>query len=101
MGNGWPRWQETRQIHFDGFLIGKKYLIHDRDPLYTKKFDEIMKGAGIIPKRLPGYRPVMNSYAESFVKTIKYECLNKLILTSETQLRYVLKTYEKFYEMAS
>ncbi len=82
---------------FDGFLLGKKYLIHDRDPLYTKKFDEIMKGSGITPKRLPGYRPVMNSYAESFIKTIKTECLNKLILTSEEQLRYVLRTYEKFY----
>jgi hypothetical protein len=45
---------------FDGFLLGKKYLIHDRDPLYTDKFRKIMKDSGITPKRLPGYRPVMN-----------------------------------------
>jgi hypothetical protein len=82
---------------FDGFLIGKKYLIHDRDSLYTKKFCKIMEGSGITPKRLPGFRPVMNSFAETFVKTIKTECLNKLILTSEAQLRYVLRTYENFY----
>ena len=82
---------------FDGFLIGKKYLIHDRDPLYTKKFDEIMKGSGITAKRLSGYRPIMNSFAESFVKTIKRECLNKLILSSEAQLRYVLKEYIFYY----
>ncbi len=82
---------------FDGFLLGKKYLIHDRDPLYTEQFSKIMKGSEITPKRLPGYRPVMNSFAESFVKTIKTECLNKLVLTSETQLRYVLKNYIYFY----
>ncbi|OPY89394.1 MAG: Integrase core domain protein [Smithella sp. PtaU1.Bin162] len=81
----------------DGFLLGKRYLIHDRDPLYTAKFDEMMKGSGITPKRLQAYRPTMNSFAESFIKTIKSECLNKLILTSEAQLRYVLKEYIFYY----
>jgi len=81
---------------FDGFLLGKKYLIHDRDPLYTAKFDDIMKGSGITPKRLPAFMPMMNSYAENFVKSIKTECLNKLIFTSEEQLRYAIKSYVYF-----
>jgi hypothetical protein len=82
---------------FDGFLLDKRYLIHDRDPLYTAKFDDIMKGAGVTPKRLPGFMPVMNSFAESFVKSIKTECLNKLIFTSEEQLRYAIKCYLFYY----
>jgi transposase InsO family protein len=82
---------------FDGFLLGKRYLIHDRGPLYTKGFTKIMKSSGVTPKRLPPLMPVMNSFAESFVKTIKTECLNKLILTSERQLRYILKNYLFYY----
>jgi hypothetical protein len=82
---------------FDGFLLGKKYLIHDRDSLYTEQFSQIMKSSGITSKRLPPFMPVMNSFAESFVKTIKTECLNKLIITSKIQLRYVLKNYIFYY----
>ncbi len=36
-----------------GFLAGKKYLIHDRDPLYTDKFDSILKAAGVEAVKLP------------------------------------------------
>jgi len=75
---------------FDGFLLGKKYLIHDRDPLYTKQFDAIMESSGIKIKRLPAFMPVLNSFAESFVKSIKTECINKMIVTSEKQLRYIV-----------
>lgn len=82
---------------FDGFLLGKKYLIHDRDPLYTKQFDAIMEGSGIKIKRLPAFMPVMNSFAESFVKSIKTECINKMIVTSEKQLRYIVKEYIEHY----
>lgn len=56
-----------------------------------------MKGSGITPKRLPAFMPMMNSYAENFVKSIKNECLNKLILTSEEQLRYATKNYVFYY----
>ncbi len=82
---------------FDGFLLGNKYLIRDRDPLFTKKFDETLKDAGVQPKKIPAFTPVMNAYAESFVKSIKTECLNKIILTSEDQLRYVMKEYLEYY----
>ncbi len=44
---------------FDGFLLGEKYLIHDRYPLYTKQFDAIMESSGVIIKRLPAFMPVI------------------------------------------
>ena len=46
----------------DGFLCGKKYLIHDRDPLYTK-FLSIVEGSGIDPIKLPPRSPNLNAYA--------------------------------------
>jgi putative transposase len=79
------------------FLAGKKYLIHDRDPLFTTKFASILKAADVEPMKLPPRSPNLNSHAERFVRSAKEECLNHLILSSEAQLRYVLAEYLKYY----
>ena len=82
----------------NGFLNGKKYIIHDRDPLYkTKEFHQILISSGIKPVKLPPRSPDLNSYAERFVKSVKSECLNYLILSSVEQLEYVLKNYCDYY----
>jgi transposase InsO family protein len=81
----------------DGFLAGRKYLIHDRDPLYTAKFESILKAAGVQPVKLPPRSPDLNAHAERFVRSIKEECLDHLILSSEEQLRYVLNEYLEYY----
>ena len=82
----------------DGFLNGKTYLIHDRDPLYTTEgFHEILRSSGVKPVKLPPRSPDLNLYAERFVKSVKSECLNHLILTSVEQLEYVLKNYGEYY----
>ena len=80
-----------------GFLKDKKYLIHDRDPLFTKAFIEILNSSDVECIKLPPKSPNLNAYAERFVRTIKEECLNHLILSSEKQLRYVLSEYLKYY----
>jgi hypothetical protein len=82
----------------DGFLKGKRFLIHDRDPLYnTKGFYEILQSSGIEPIKLPAKSPDLNSIAERFVKTVKYECLNYLILSSVKQLEYTLNHFQQYY----
>jgi transposase InsO family protein len=59
----------------EGFLDGKKYLIHDRDPLYnTTGFHDILKSSGVKPMKLPARSPDLNCYAERFVKSVKSEC---------------------------
>jgi transposase InsO family protein len=93
-------WMEQIARNFSGeggFLAGKKYLIHDRDPLYTKKFESILKAAGVQPVKLPPRSPNLNSHAERFVRSVKEECLDHLILFSEEQLRYVLSEYLQYY----
>lgn len=83
---------------YDGFLQGKRYLIHDRDPLYnTTGFHDILKGSGIKPVKLPARSPDLNCYAERFVKSVKSECLDHLILSSVQQLEYALSQYELYY----
>jgi putative transposase len=82
----------------DGFLNGKRYLIHDRDPLYTTEgFHDILKVSGIKPIILPPYSPDLNCYAERFVKSVKSECLDHLILSSVDQLEYVLRQFGDYY----
>jgi hypothetical protein len=82
----------------DGFLKDKRYLIHDRDPLYnTTGFHDILRSSGIEPIKLPAKSPDLNSIAERFVKSVKYECLNYLILSSVKQLEYALNQYEEYY----
>ena len=82
----------------DGFLKGKRYLIHDRDPLYRSEgFYDILQSSGIEPIKLPAKSPDLNSIAERFVKTVKYECLNYLILSSVKQLEYTLNHFQEYY----
>ncbi len=82
----------------NGFLKDKRYLIHDRDPLYkTTGFHDILRSSGIEPIKLPARSPDLNSIAERFVKSVKYDCLNYLILSSVKQLEYAINQYQEYY----
>ena len=73
----------------DGVLRTARYLIHDRDPLYTRRFAEILTCGGVQPVRLPPKSPNLNAYAERFVRSIKEECLNRVVPLGEGHLRRV------------
>ena len=51
----------------DGFLTGMRYLIHDRDPLFTREFRDMLRASGIECLKLPARSPDLNAYAERFV----------------------------------
>jgi putative transposase len=74
----------------DGFLVGFKYSIHDRDPLFTTSFLEILNEAGVNSVRLPRRSPNLNAFCERFVGSIKHECLDQMIFFSERSIRYVI-----------
>ena len=82
---------------FDGFLNDCQFIIHDRDPLFTVQFRIILRNEGIASVRLPSRSPNLNAFAERFVKSIKYECLDRMIFFSERSLRYVIKEYMEHY----
>jgi putative transposase len=71
----------------DGFFIGKRYLIHDRDPLYTNEFLNMLGDVGVESVKLPRRSPNLNAYAERFVRTIKESCLDRMIWFGEDRLR--------------
>ena len=85
----------------NGFLKDNKYLIHDRDPLYTKDFDEFIESSGTKIIKMPPCAPDMNAYSERFVQTLKFECLNKMIFTSQEQLEYAVSEFITDYNSVS
>jgi transposase InsO family protein len=83
----------------DGFLRGKRYLIHDRDPLFTDVFRRVLCAAGIECLKLPARSPNLNAIAERFVLSIKSECLDKLVPLGERHLRIAISEFVEHYHL--
>ena len=81
----------------DGFLVDKRFLIQDRDPLFTGEFRETLAAAGGESLRLPARSPNLNAYAERFVRTIKESCLERMILFGEQSLRRAIQEFIAHY----
>jgi putative transposase len=81
----------------DGLLQGKRYLIHDRDPLFTTEFLTMLSASGVASVKLPARSPNLNAHAERFVRTIKESCLERLILFGERALRRATHEYVMHY----
>ena len=81
----------------DGLLRNKRYLIHDRDPLFTAEFLSILAEAGTKSVKLPRRSPNLNSYAERFVRSIKESCLERMILFGEDALRTAVREFVAHY----
>ena len=84
---------------FDGFLLKHRYLIHDRDPLLTGQFQSLLRSAGVESVKLPPRSPNLNSYAERFVRSIKEECLSKIIPIGERHLRLAVEEFAEHYHL--
>jgi len=76
-----------------GFLEGVRLLLHDRDKIFTPAFRRVLQEAGVATLRLPRRSPNLNAFAERWVRSVKEECLSKLILFGEAALRRALDQY--------
>jgi putative transposase len=76
-----------------GFLSPGQYLIHDRDGKYCPAFQHIIDAAGVKRVPLPPRSPNLNAYAERWVRSVKEECLSRLILFGAASLRQALTQY--------
>jgi transposase InsO family protein len=81
----------------DGFLLNSRYLIMDRDTKYTDDFRDHLDREGVKPVRCPVRAPNCNAFAERFVRSIKEECVDRLILFGESSLRRALRAYVVHY----
>jgi transposase InsO family protein len=81
----------------DGFLVGHQILICDRDRKWTDAFRRIVQGAGVRIVLIPVRAPNANAYAERFVRSIREECLDRLILFGERRLVRALDEFVAHY----
>jgi putative transposase len=87
--------QVARNITMEewGVLSPGQYLIHDRDGKYCPAFQRLIDEAGVTRVPLPPRSPNLNAYAERWVRSVKEECLARLILFGEASLRHALRQY--------
>jgi transposase InsO family protein len=83
----------------DGFLLGKQFLILDRDKKYSEGFRNQLENAGTDIVRLPARSPNLNAYAERIILSIKTECLERMIFFGEASLRKAISQYLTHYHM--
>ena len=83
----------------DDLLLGKRCLIHDRDPLFTAEFLTMLAEVGIQSVKLPPRSPNLSAHAERFVRTIKELCRNRLILFGEGLLRKAIREFVAHYHL--
>jgi putative transposase len=81
----------------DGFLLGKQYLLRDRDTKFTPAFDRLLKDSGVEAVVLPPRSPNLNAYCERFVRSIKEEALEQMIMLGERALSYAIQQYLAHY----
>lgn len=74
-----------------------RFILHDRDSKFSEEFDAFAQGSGTEIIRLPARSPNLNAYAERWVRSVREECLDHIIVLSAEHLRYVLKKYVEYF----
>jgi putative transposase len=94
----WMR-QMARNVTIEGCgaLRDCRYLLHDRDAKYTQSFRTIIASGWVEPLVLPARSPNLNAYSERWVRSVKEECLSKVVLFGERSLRRALSEYVEHF----
>ena len=94
--------QQARQLAWTVQEAGAhpRFLIHDRDAKFPPTFDTVFAAEGVAVVRTPYRAPTANAYAERWVRSVREECLDHLLIVNETHLRHVLATYVTHYNQA-
>ena len=81
----------------DGFLNGKRYILMDRDGKFCPAFRDILEQEGVNCVRLPPRSPNLTPHIERFMRSIKEECLSRMIFFGEKMLRTAVEQFLEHY----
>ncbi len=77
-----------------------RFLIHDNDSKFTDEFDTVFASEHIKVIQTPYRAPNANAYAERWVRTVREECLDKILILNEAHLQRVMREYVVYYNEA-
>jgi len=74
-----------------------RFVLPDRDTKFSEAFDAFVEASGAEITRLPARSPNLNAFAERWVRSVRQECLDQIIVLTERPLRYVPKEYVSYF----
>jgi putative transposase len=74
-----------------------RFVIHDRDSKFSHAFDEVFHTEGIKVIRTPVQAPNANAVAERWVRTVRSDCLDRVLILGRRHLEHVLRIYRRHY----
>jgi putative transposase len=74
-----------------------RFLIHDRDTKFGRAFDDVFRAEGSKVIRTPVQAPNANAFAERWVRTVRTDCLDRLLILGRRDLEHALRAYGCHY----
>ncbi len=89
--------QQARNLAIEERLSGVRFLVRDRDAKYSGPFDAVLRAERVRVIRTPIRSPRANAFAERFVRTVRRECLDHVLIYDRRHLERVLGTHVGHY----